>query len=178
MSSDLHHGIWPVLVVLGTAAWAAAQVPTEAELVQLMFPEATITRAEIALDKAQQQAVTKQADVPAPDTVVRHTAKKDGKVVGHAYIDTRKVRTHGQTLVIGVGPDAKVLRVEVLLFAEPRQYRPRPEFFAQFQGRSLDDTLRLRRGIRPVAGATMSAVAAVDAVRTVLAVHGALKGAP
>lgn len=173
MSSDRQRALLVAGVLLGSAL-ARAQAPDEAELVRLLFPGANVVRVDVVLTAAQQQAVVARSQGQAPVAVVRHVASRDGKVVGVAYVDARKVRTHGQSLLVGVDAAGKVLRVEVIAFAEPRQYRPRPEFYAQFVGCSLDDTLRLRRAIRPVAGATMSAVAAVDAVRAALAVHAVL----
>jgi len=162
---------------LALAGALAAQAPTAPELVALAFPGAAITTAERALTAAQQQAASERAQTKVPASVPCHTATRDGKVVGYAYVDTRTVRTHGQSLLVCLDADGKVVRVEVLAFAEPRQYQPRAAFYAQFLGRGLDDTLRLRRGVASVAGATLSAVAAVDAVRTVLAVHAVLEPA-
>ena len=169
---------------LGAAALAglvAAQEPepdappTPAELAALAFPECTMQREEVVLSAEQRKRVAEAAEVrAAPVSVVRYTATQEGKSVGAAYVDTRRVRTHGQSLLICVDAAGKVARIEVLAFAEPRQYSPRPEFFASFVGLQLDDQLRLRRKIRPIAGATMSAVASVDSVRTVLAVHAEL----
>jgi hypothetical protein len=65
-------------------------------------------------------------------------------------------------------------RVEVLAFDEPPDYLPRAEWYRQFDGRPLDAELDLRRAIRPVTGATLTARSTTDAVRRVLALHGAL----
>ncbi len=152
-----------------------ASPPTALELVGLAFPGCEIRWEVVALTAAQQQRVVEQSGVArGTATCRRFLVQKEGKCVGAAYVDARTVRSQGQSLLVCVDAAGKVLRIEVLQFAEPRQYRPRPEFFAQFVGQKLDDQLQLRRGIRPVAGATMSARAAVDAVRTVLAVHAVL----
>ncbi len=160
------------------ASGLAAQQVTESEALALAFPGATLRRDEVELTTAQRDAAQKAAGHEVPARAVRHVATKDGAVVGVGWIDVRKVRTHSQTLLVVIDPKGVVQRVEVLAFAEPKQYRPRPEFFAQFVGRSLDGDLQLRRAVRPVAGATMSAKAAVEAVRTVLALHGAISVSP
>jgi len=150
---------------------------TAEEAVKLAFPGCQVARSEHALSKAQQQVVKKRAAVCAvPSRVVRFVAKKEATVQGFAYLDTRRVRSQPQTLLVIVDAAAKVKRIEVLVWKEPRRYRPKPKFWAQFQGKGLDGALRLRRGVRPVTGATMSARAAVDAVRTVLAVHECVSG--
>jgi len=67
-----------------------------------------------------------------------------------------------------------VSRIEVLSFQEPEDYLPLPQWYAQFPGRPLEDELSLKRGIRPVAGATLTTNATLDAVRRVLALHRVL----
>lgn len=61
--------------------------------------------------------------------------------------------------------------MEALSFDEPLEYVPRPEWYARLAGRRLDGELALKRGVRPVAGATLTASATVEAVRRVLALH-------
>lgn len=145
---------------------------TAAEAAQLAFPGCEITLRTLSLTVAQQEVVKEAAAVgKVPGEVTSYVARRDGKVCGTAFVDRRTVRTKAQTLLIVVDAEGKVARIEVLGFDEPRRYQPRAEFFAQFHGRVLDDELQLRRGIRSVTGATMSARATVDAVRTVLAVR-------
>ena len=72
----------------------------------------------------------------------------------------------------------KVRTIEILSFNEPPEYQPSAPWIAQFDGRALDDELRLQRGIRTLAGATLSSVAMTDAVRRVLAIHEVLQGVP
>ena len=149
--------------------------PTEAEATALAFPGCVVKEETTSLSAEQQQKAKEAAKVDAvPAKVVRYVATKEGKVVGHAYVDRHTVRTHAQKLLIAVGTDGKVQRIEILAFEEPRQYRPRPAFYAQFQGKALSDDLQPRRGIQPVAGATLTVRATVDAVRRVLAIHAQL----
>ena len=66
-------------------------------------------------------------------------------------------------------------RVEILSFSEPEEYLPRKRWTDLFHGRKLDDDLRLRRGVHGISGATLSAEAATQAVRRVLALHRAIE---
>jgi len=70
--------------------------------------------------------------------------------------------------------ERRILRVEVLSFSEPEEYMPRPKWYEQFQGKPLDDELSLKRSIRPVSGATLTAHATTDAARRVLAIYRVL----
>ncbi len=164
------------MVLAAGSATAQDGMPSLAEALALAFPGATLTAPTHALDDAARARVGAAAGVECRlREIVRHEARREGAVVGYAFVDRRRVRTHAQELLVVLGADGRVRRVEVLAFAEPRRYRPAPGFFGQFEGRGLDDELQLRRGIRPVAGATLSARAAVDAVRTVLAMHAELQ---
>jgi hypothetical protein len=70
---------------------------------------------------------------------------------------------------------AEVRRVEVVTFREPLEYIPRSGWYQQFEGESLSEELALKRGIRPVTGATLTARATTEAVRRVLAIHAAVE---
>jgi hypothetical protein len=108
------------------------------------------------------------------ELVTRYVGREGGRLLGTAYFDTHRVRTLQETLMVVVGPDGKVARVEVLTFGEPDEYLPRPAWYAQFQGRALDRELAVSRGIHGVTGATLSARTATEAVRRTLALHQVL----
>ena len=81
-----------------------------------------------------------------------------------------------ETCYIGEGevvvtPDGQVLRAEVISFEEPPDYLPRDAWLRQFDGRGLDAELAMRKAIRPMTGATLTARAITDAVRRTLALH-------
>ena len=59
-------------------------------------------------------------------------------------------------------------------FFEPQDYLPSRRWFGQFEGRDLDEGLRLKREIRTLSGATLSSRSATDAVRRALALHRVL----
>ena len=60
-------------------------------------------------------------------------------------------------------------------FAEPKDYLPRAKWYAQFVGCKLDGRLRLKRGIKGVTGATLTARATTGAARRMLALHQVLE---
>ena len=108
--------------------------------------------------------------------VTRYTGRDaDGKIVGTAYFDTHRVRTLEETLMVVVGADGRVARVEILAFGEPPEYLPKKGWLGQFAGHALDEELSVKRGIRGITGATLSSQAATDAVRRILAIHEALR---
>jgi hypothetical protein len=159
----------------GLAGAAAAKVfLTQAEALLLAFPDGiAVERKTVFLTETQQQEARRLArGSEPPDALVNfYVGTRDGKLVGTAYFDTHRVRTMPETILVLVDGSGAVSRVEVLSFLEPEDYLPLPRWYGQFAGRALDDELSLKKGIHPVAGATLTTRATTDAVRRVLAVH-------
>jgi len=145
------------------------------EALQLAFPDARITRESVFLTESELAAATRDAVEPVTRAlVVRYVAHRDGSLAGTAYLDTHRVRTVEETLLIVVDPAGALERVEVLSFDEPPDYLPREAWYRQFGGIALDENLRTGRKIRAVSGATLTATATTAAARRVLAVHAAI----
>jgi Na+-translocating ferredoxin:NAD+ oxidoreductase RnfG subunit len=82
-----------------------------------------------------------------------------------------------ETIMVAVDDAGRATRIQVLSFSEPEEFLPRPNWYEQFQGKPLSDELSMKRGIRPVTGATLTARATTDAARRVLALHQVLRRA-
>lgn len=160
---------------------AAAEVDSKflslEEALELAFPKCEVERENVFLTKEQRAKAEKLAGGQIESRLLlRYTAtrKKEGeepKIAGWAYVDTHKVRAKRETLLIVVNPDDSIRRLEVLAFAEPREYLPRANWYAQFLGKKLNKDLRIKRDIKNVSGATLTAEATTSAVRKVLSVH-------
>lgn len=171
------HGLLTILIlsVAGVTSQEKAVSPLE-KAVRLLFPKAECERASAFLSKAQQARV---AEFTGQDfdrgMVFRYLVKNgDGKLVATAYLDRHKVRSKPETVLVVVGLEGRLQRVQVLAFAEPREYLPRASWYRQFDGKALGPELRLRRGIDAVSGATLSSRACTRAARRVLAIHRVL----
>ena len=70
--------------------------------------------------------------------------------------------------------EGHVEQVVVLAFYEPLDYLPPQRWYDLFMGRSLEDKLRLGRDVDAITGATLSARAATEGVRRMLAYHRVL----
>ena len=164
----------------GAASGGGRVFLTVDEALALAFPGCTIERGTEYLSEAEEERGEHLAGLELEGRVVRpYRARREGQLVGTAYFDAHRVRTKNVVLMLVVGPDERLKRVEVLSFAEPIEYLPKAAFYAQFAGQRLEpererDTLALDRGIRRVAGATLSAEAATAAARRTLAVHHVL----
>ena len=166
--------------MLAAAAIFAKVFLTQEEALKLAFPGATIERRTAYLTEAQQKQAQKlSGDSELPSALAGYfVATKDGHTVGTAYFDTHTVRTMPETIMVAVDPSGAILRIEVLSFSEPEEYLPRAHWYEQFQGKPLDSELSLKRGIRPVTGATLTANATTDAARRVLALDAVLRQSP
>lgn len=149
------------------------------EALALCFPEAKFERGTEYLTEEQVERAKELSREPLESAVVHpYRAYRDGVLVGTAWVDVHRVRSMRETLMVAVGPDQRVLRVELLAFGEPEDYVPRGSWYGQFVGRRLDDELDLRRGIRGITGATLTARATTSAVRRVLALQRVIDGEP
>lgn len=166
------------LAPLAAPALAGAGLTIE-EALALTFPGCEIESSTVYLTPAQVAAAAALAELEIQSALVRpYRARRDGVLVGTAYFDAHLVRTLPQTLMVVVDTEGRVRRLEVLVFREPAEYQPRAGWYGQFVGRALDAELRLDRGIRSIAGATLSARSTTSAVRRVLALHKVLGAVP
>jgi hypothetical protein len=153
---------------------AGAQLSLQEALGTAFPPPAKVERRTAFLTPAQLDTARREAgpDVTVDQSVVSYyVATRDGVPIGVAYFDSHRVRTLNEVLMITVGPDDRVQRVEVLRFAEPPEYHPRDGWLAQFQGHALAPELSLKGSISAMTGATLTSNAVTRAVRRVLALH-------
>jgi Na+-translocating ferredoxin:NAD+ oxidoreductase RnfG subunit len=125
----------------------------------------------IFLTPTQMKDAEKLSGVPVGTALIaRYVAYKDGRPVGRAYLDTHIVRTKKESILILLNENGSVRRVEVVAFQEPPEYLPSERWYQQFEGKSLNADLQMKKSIHPVTGATLTAQATTDAVRKVLAI--------
>lgn len=142
------------------------------EAVKLAFPDCRVEARTAYLTEEQLARARALSGVEVPSALVRtYVARRDGELAGTAYFDTHRVRTLPETVMIVVDREGRVGRIEVISFREPEEYLPREAWYGQFLGKRLDGDLALKRGIRPVTGATLTARATTSAVRRALALH-------
>ncbi len=140
------------------------------------FPEADrIESRSHVLDDAQKQRVEARARASLDSRLVTvHTAHRDDRVLGHAFIDVHTVRTLPEAILIVVTPEGTVRSLRLLAFHEPSEYQPSQRWLEQFPGRRAGEKLRLGREVHGIAGSTLSAQAVTRAVRRALALWSEL----
>lgn len=155
---------------------AQAGLITREEALASVYPEAEIAAERVFLTEEQMRRARDLADGEISSALVaRYVAVIDDEVVGRAYVDTHVVRTKRESLLVSLDPEGRVLRIDVTAFLEPPEYVASDAWMRQYYGEHLDEDLDLDRAIRTIAGATLTANAANDAVRRVLAIDRVLE---
>ena len=166
-----------LLLLLWAVLPLPAGLPSSQEALALAFPGAVLSRREHWLTEEQASKVRGLAGTPLTGLwQVAYEARRSGQLVGVAFFDTHRVRTLNGTAMVAVKANGTLLRVELVAFHEPLEYLPKEPWVRQLDGRALDPELSLRGSIRPLAGATLTAHALVDAARRGLALHQVLYG--
>lgn len=172
----MRFGLAISLLLLVSAPAEAKVFLTQDEALALAFPGCAIARLTHYLTAAEQAAAAKLAGNEVETALVHaYDATCAGKPGGTAYFDAHKVRTLPETLMVVVEPDGKVRRIEVLAFSEPEDYLARDAWYKQFYGKALGPELELKKDIRGIAGASLTARVTTQAVRRVLALHQVVK---
>ena len=135
------------------------------------FPEASRIERRTLLLRAEQVAKIERLIGRRVEAkvVVIHVAYQDEKVLGYAEVAVHTVRTQPEAMLIVLSPDGRIRSVRIIAFHEPLDYLPTESWYAQFAGKGKGDGLRIGREVHGVVGATLSAQAAADGVRRMLA---------
>lgn len=149
------------------------------EALALAFPGCTIEHRTVYLTASELARAEALAGTALASAVVHpYRATADDRVCGTGYLDTHRVRTLAETVLVAIDAAGKLLRVEVLTFDEPPDYLPRAEWYRRFDGHPLDAGLEPGRDLPPVTGATLTVRATTDAARRALALHEVLAARP
>jgi Na+-translocating ferredoxin:NAD+ oxidoreductase subunit G len=168
----------PLLLLSAIVFWPSMQaharvIRTFPEAVQSVFPQADkIKRQSIYLTPDQLKQASALAREPvATAFLVVYRISRAGKTLGWAYLDTHRVRTLNETVLICIDLQQRILHIEQLSFAEPQEYMASDRFIEQFRGKRLDADLSLKGSIPSITGSTLTCSALTSASRRVLALH-------
>ena len=166
--------LWILLLVTSSAAQSGLISRDEALAAVYQGAEVQAERVFLTVDQTHRAAELAGGEVPSA-LVARYVARRQGRVVGRAYVDTHTVRTKRESLLISLDSTGRVKRIDVTAFLEPREYQAPERWLQQYGQKPLGDDLVLQRAIRPIAGATLTATATNAAVRRVLAIDRVLE---
>ena len=161
----------------GPAGEASARVLVDRDraLAQAFGPGAKITARTVFLPdaaarRAEQAAGAKLASV----RVTLYAATRGDSLLGTGYVETHRVRSMNETVLVVVTPQGRVGAVEVLAFHEPADYLPPRRWLDRFEDKALSRDLRPGGAVPNLGGSTLTARAIAAAVRRTLALHAAI----
>ena len=170
-------GLGVVLLALQTGH--AQTGLTQDEALKLAFPAPLVVERRTAFLADSDLAAARAAagpDVEVSQRVVTYYVAKDGeRAVGVAYFDGHRVRSMQEVVMVVVGRDDRISRIEILHFDEPPEYRAPGAWLGQFKGKRLDSELSLRSGIANLTGASLTSRAVLRAARRSLALHQVIR---
>ena len=168
------------LLAVPTGAASAKVFASQQQALAEAFPEASrIQRRTLLIRKKDAEKITAITHNELESKlVVIHTAYKEDELLGYAHIDVHNVRTKPEAFMIVLKPDGTVRSVRILAFHEPLDYLPTSRWYDQFAGKTREDALRVGHDVHGVVGATLSARAAADGVRRMLAYWEVLLKSP
>ena len=161
-----------VLTLLITQAEARIY-RTFPEAIQSVFPQAdNLKRRSVYLTPEQLKRAVQYANEPIDTAfLVVYEITKAGKLIGYAYLDTHRVRTLNETVLICIDEKERILHIEQLSFAEPQEYMASDAFLSLFHGQTLSPALSLKGNIPTITGSTLTCSVLTSSARRVLALH-------
>ena len=165
--------LFSLLFALLLASPAYAKIYySKQEAMELAFgTDAEVENLSLFLKDDEVQRIQQLARVKIDSSLFTfYVGKKAGEVLGYAAIETHKVRTKPETLLIVLNAQGELIQVHTLAFHEPPEYEPSARWYAQLFNLPLEE-VSFRREVQGISGATLSSRAALDSVRKVLAVY-------
>jgi Na+-translocating ferredoxin:NAD+ oxidoreductase RnfG subunit len=132
---------------------------TPEDAAKLMFPESNSISSEVIhKTEDQKQLIEERIGWHFPETTFNcFIGETKGKVDGWAFVQNTIGKHKPMTYMVGVAPDGEVTNVEILVYRESRGSEVRKKRFNyQYQGKTVDDPIRINRDVINISGATMS----------------------
>ena len=132
---------------------------TEEQALKLLFPNSQrIQPEELRLTPEQKSRIEERIGWKFPEEFFRaFKAESNGQVDGYAVIQETIGKHRPITYIVGVTPEGKVSSVEVLVYRESKGSEVRMKRFNyQYEGKTVQDPIRINKDIINITGATMS----------------------
>lgn len=128
------------------------------------YKDCARTTKKIFLTKEQKKAILEKNNLDDMSSLMlKYQIKCPGETIS-AYIDTHRVRTLNETVVIEL-KDQKVKHIEITNFMEPQEYQSPSTWLDQFKSKGPD--FKMGKNIDGLTGATLSSHAITNAVQKI-----------
>ena len=165
--------LWCLTAVLVPFSAASEVFHSKESALRLAFPEADrVTVEDLVLSREEAAKVEREAGAGVESRLVTVYEGREGPhLLGYAFLDTHRVRTLPQTILVVLDPEGAVRAVHLLAFHEPPEYQAPFGWLERLAGRTLDAELWPGRDVDSLSGATLTATAVTASVRRLLAVY-------
>ena len=165
--------LWGLTAVLLPFSAASDVFHSKESALRLAFPGADrVTAQDLFLSPEEAAKVEQRARAGVESRLVTvYTGYEGSELLGYAFLDTHRVRTLPQTILLVLEPGGAVRSIHLLAFHEPPEYQPPAGWLERLAGRTLGAELWPGRDVDALSGATLTATAVTAAVRRLLAVH-------
>ena len=162
----------PALIVAGRLPASAAVYLSADDAAHELFPGVALAPERIALTDAQAKQIEERSGMK----VRRPTVELRKGPAGELFFVDRVLGKHEEIVyALGVDGAGKIVGVEILEYYETYGGEIRkPEWRAQFVGKSAQNRLALGAGIDNISGATLSCRHVTDGIRRLLATRAVL----
>jgi hypothetical protein len=173
LSSRLRCALLCAALLWGAGGADAKVFYSREEALALAFPEADRIESEaLLLEDEQARRVEELSRAELESRLVRiYRGFRGDELLGYAFIDVHNVRTLPEAFLVVLNPGGDVRALRLLAFHEPLEYMPSERWYAQFEHKSLKESLRLGGDVHGIVGATLSAQATTLGVRRALALY-------
>lgn len=147
------------------------------EGLRIVLPDSEeIVSEERTLTQEERRRIENYSGRPVLEPVVTiYIGKKEGKIVGYAFVTEEIGMYKPITSIVGVTPEGRIREVAVMVYRESRGGDVRRRrFLNQYRGKRLSDPLEINRDIINVTGATLSVRSVNSQVKKALAVANEL----
>ncbi len=144
---------------------------TEEEAAKVMFPSSdTIQHTTLSLTAEQKSQVEQIIGWKFPETEFSvYVGETQGNIDGYAVVQNTIGKHRPITYMVAVNSEGEVMNFEVLVYREARGNEiATKRFNYQYQGKTVEDPVRINRDIINITGATMSVRSASAGVKRVM----------
>jgi FMN-binding domain. len=144
---------------------------TEEEALKLMFPKSEqVKRDLLRIPMDKKAAIESRIGWKFPeDSFDVYVGETGGHVDGYAFVQNTIGKHKPMTYMVGVDAQGRVSNVELLVFRESRGSEVRTKRFnVQYEGKTVQDPVRINKDIINISGATMSVRSMSAGIKRVL----------
>lgn len=159
-------------LVLASASLNAKLLLKPADAIKTLYPESTSSqKRSILLTKSEASTVEKLIKQKLKSKIFTfYIIKKDNEIISYAGVYTNKVRSKTGTFMTFISTEGKITSIEVIAFNEPPEYTPKKRWLELFDGKSVQDNIKVKESVPNLSGATLSATSAANTAKLMLAV--------